>query len=134
MDAQSLHVVARAIALEQPLSTLEHPFGPEWDVMKVAGLVFCLLTVEPGRAIVTVKAEPPECEALCQEFASIAPGYHMNKRHWVSVAAGEGVDDALVRELVVGSYRLVVGKLPRARRPIDPATYGVAPTNGVSPA
>ena len=41
----------------------------------------------------------------------------MNKRHWISVATGSTIDEALVRELVTDSYRLVVESLPRRSRP-----------------
>ena len=63
-------------------------------------------------------------QALRDEYAEITPGYHMNKRHWVSVRAGEALSRRFVRELVVDSYRLVLEKLPRSVRPVDPETYG----------
>jgi len=126
MDADALQDLAASIALEQPAASLEHPFGPTWDVFKVAGLVFALITDEPGRRIINLKAEPEECRALCEQFDSITPGYHMNKKHWISLSAGEGIDAELVRELVLGSYRLVVAKLPRSRRPVDPEAWGLA--------
>jgi len=43
-------------------------------------------------------------------------GYHMNKRHWTSLAAREGVTQALIGELVENAYLLVVDGLPRDRR------------------
>lgn len=50
----------------------------------------------------------------------------MNKRHWIALRPGSGIDDELVRELVTVSYLLVVEKLPRAVRPVDPALYARA--------
>lgn len=45
----------------------------------------------------------------------------MNKRHWISLTPGPSLNEDLVRELVTESYLLVVEKLPRAQRPIDPS-------------
>jgi predicted DNA-binding protein (MmcQ/YjbR family) len=42
-------------------------------------------------------------------------GYHLNKRHWLTITVG-GVPDTLVRELVADSYELVAGGLPRTTR------------------
>lgn len=47
----------------------------------------------------------------------------MNKRHWITLEGGEGVDKKLVTELVTDSYRLVVSGLPKAEQPVDPRTY-----------
>lgn len=48
----------------------------------------------------------------------------MNKKHWISVMPGPGINEELIRELVVESYLLVVGGLPKYQRPVDPACYG----------
>lgn len=56
----------------------------------------------------------------------ITPGYHMNKKHWITLEAGEGVDEKLAEELVTDSYLLVVSQLPKAEQPVDPHTYGSA--------
>jgi hypothetical protein len=69
-------------------------------------------------------ADPSEAHALREQYRHITPGYHMNKKHWITLESGEGVDKELVRELVTDSYRLVVAHLPKAQRPVDPHTYG----------
>ncbi|NKF31127.1 MmcQ/YjbR family DNA-binding protein, partial [Pseudomonas sp. BGM005] len=51
--------------------------------------------------------------------------YHMNKRHWITLLPGPSLEDELVAELITESYRLVVEKLPKARRPVDPAVFGI---------
>jgi predicted DNA-binding protein (MmcQ/YjbR family) len=48
----------------------------------------------------------------------------MNKKHWITLEEGEGVDEKLVEELVTDSYLLVVSHLPKAEQPVDPHTYG----------
>ena len=96
------------------------PFGPGYDVSTVVGKVFMLITEVPGRLVVTVKCEPEYATALRAEFPTITPGYHMNKRHWISIANGTGITADLVTELVTNAYLLVVDTLPQRLRPPRP--------------
>ncbi|MBF9010025.1 MmcQ/YjbR family DNA-binding protein [Corynebacterium phoceense] len=113
---------ARSAALELPGTQLTHPFGPAWDVWKIQGKVFALLTEEAGKPMAIVKSDPLIGESLRLEFPLITPGYHMNKKHWITLV--DGLPPEVIRELVTESYRLVVAKLPRRLRPIDPETFG----------
>jgi predicted DNA-binding protein (MmcQ/YjbR family) len=56
---------------------------------------------------VVLKADPDNAVALCEQYADITPGYHMNKKHWITVDGGGTVDEKLVRQLVIDSYQLV---------------------------
>jgi predicted DNA-binding protein (MmcQ/YjbR family) len=117
MDGMKLHEIAMETAAGLPAVTHEHPFGPEWEVFKVVGKVFLLATEVPGEPVVTLKCEPEHSKALQQRYGEIVPGYHMNKRHWLTIRAGEEVTQDLVEELVRNSYELVVEGLPRTKRP-----------------
>ena len=74
-----------------------------------------------------LKADPRDAEALLEAFPQITPGYHMNKRHWITLTPGDGLGEEFVRELVTDPYLLVVEGLPRAQRPVEPHTF-LAPT------
>lgn len=124
MDEQELLAWVDEVAMQCPGAELGHPFGPDYDVCTVRGKMFLMRLELRGEALVNLKVEPHDGQALRDEHPEITPGYHMNKRHWVSVRAGEGLSREFVRELVVDSYRLVVEKLPRRDRPVDPETYG----------
>lgn len=124
MDGPTLQKTAAGCAEELPGAQLEHPFGPDWEVFKVRGKVFMLMTEVPGRPVVILKADPGEALALREYNSHITPGYHMNKKHWITLEGGEGVGKGLVRELVTDSYLLVVAHLPKAEQPVDPHTYG----------
>lgn len=115
---------AAARAEELPGAALTHPFGPGWDVWKVRDKVFLLQSVLDGEQLTTLKCAPEDALALCEALAEITPGYHMNKRHWISVRAGAGIDAALVDDLVTDSYLLVVSRLARAQQPVDPRSFG----------
>ncbi|MCS5716312.1 MmcQ/YjbR family DNA-binding protein [Herbiconiux sp. CPCC 205716] len=100
-----------------PATTDERPFGPETAVAKVVGKVFALTPLDSEVESVTLKVAPAHGEALVRDHPWIRPGYHMNKRHWVTVTLGPGSDGELVHDLIVNSYDLVVAGLPRAQRP-----------------
>lgn len=100
-----------------PAMTDERPFGPETAVAKVVGKVFALMPLDGDVVSVTLKAQPAFGEALVRDHPWIAPGYHMNKRHWITVTVTPEADSELVRDLIVNSYDLVVAGLPRAQRP-----------------
>jgi predicted DNA-binding protein (MmcQ/YjbR family) len=124
MNGSTLQKTAAGCAEELPGARLEHPFGPAWEVFKVRGKVFMLMTAVPGRPVVILKADPGEALALRERNSHVTPGYHMNKKHWITLEGGDGVDEKLVEELVTDSYLLVVSRLPEAERPVDPHTYG----------
>lgn len=102
--------------LAQPGAGLDWPFGPEVGVYKVGGKMFALLAdaAEPLR--ISLKIAPAEGLLLCGEYAAITPGYHLNKRHWITLSLDGSLADDLVRELIAGSYQLVVKGLSRAAR------------------
>jgi len=126
MNGSILQKTAADCAEELPGARLEHPFGADWEVFKVRGKVFMLMTEVPGRPVVILKADPDEALALREHNSHITPGYHMNKKHWITLEGAEGVTETFVRELVTDSYRLVVAHLPKAEQPVDPHTYGSA--------
>lgn len=117
MDGEKLHRIARAVAAELPGASLEYPFGPEPDVFMVWGKMFALVSTLRGVPIVTLKADPEDLKLLVQGYADIDPGYHMNKRHWVTLSPGPSLSRDLVGELVTESHAAVVATLPVRRRP-----------------
>lgn len=86
-------------------------------VWKVRDKVFMLQTAVTGEPIVILKAAPAEGKSLRDAHSDITPGYHMNKRHWITLHAGGSIDRQLVDDLVTDSYLLVVEGLPRNQRP-----------------
>src|SRR5438309_692059 len=92
------------------------PFGPETSVFKVAGKIFALSGLDQTPLRVSVKCEPDLAEQLRETYAAVTPGYHLNKRHWNTVAVDGSLDDELVRDMIEDSYDLVVSRLSRARQ------------------
>ncbi|QNA92945.1 MULTISPECIES: MmcQ/YjbR family DNA-binding protein [unclassified Microbacterium] len=124
MEGEELQEQARARVQELPGAELEHPFGPDWEVYKVRGKVFLMLTDLGDESILILKADPEDSKALREQYDDITPGYHMNKKHWITVRPGGDLPKPLLDDLVTDSYLLVVENLPRAQRPVDPAVFG----------
>lgn len=125
MDGHTIQRLSAERAREFPATTVEHPFGPEWDVFKVRGKVFMLHTVLRGESIVILKATPDDSHLLRSTYAQITPGYHMNKKHWITVHPGDDIDKALLQDLVTDSYLLVIqNNLPKKAWPVDPERFG----------
>jgi predicted DNA-binding protein (MmcQ/YjbR family) len=106
----------RETCLAMPGAIEDFPFSPDNSVFKVAGKIFAIsnLTAEPLR--VSLKCEPGLAEQLRADHTAITPGYHLNKRHWNTVAIDGSVPDAMVRDMIEDSYDLIVAALPRAKR------------------
>jgi predicted DNA-binding protein (MmcQ/YjbR family) len=83
------------------------PFGPETSVFKAGGKMFALAALQRTPLKVSVKCEPELGEQLRGTYDEIEPGYHLNKRHWLTVTCGGAAPDELVRELIAGSHELV---------------------------
>lgn len=116
MDGEGLLAVAAETAEELPGAELGHPFGPDIDVYKVGGKVFMFLAEVRGAPLATMKADPTEAVALREQYAAITPGYHVNKRLWISIAADEAITRELVADLVCDAYAIVRDSLPRRVR------------------
>ena len=99
-----------------------YPFGPEARVFKVAGKVFAIDNTPVHRgltestATITVKALPENVPRLIRSVPGIDPGYHMSKKHWVTVRLDGTVPAGHVRELIAESHAIVVASLPRQLR------------------
>lgn len=89
-----------------------YPFGPEVLVFKVKGKMFALVAEHQGELKVTYKCAPADGEMLVGLFAGIIPGYHMNKRHWITVSLNSDVNDAMLCDLADKSYQLVLTSSP----------------------
>ncbi len=102
----------REYMLAKPGSEEEFPFGPQVMVFKVGGKMFGLIAWEEIPVYISLKCEPERSQELREEHVGINGAYHMNKKHWHSVAMGGSVDLDLARELMDHSYELIVETLP----------------------
>ena len=113
MNAEKIQKLAIQIALEQPETVLSHPFGPQCNVIKVFDKMF-LLTGELNQGFFDQYNQ--FADELKELYPSITSGYHMNKKHWISIFEGQNIDADFIEDMVKSSYALVVSKLNKTQK------------------
>ena len=108
------------LCLSLPGAEARRPFAdkPELVAVTVGGKWFALFDDEAPEpdASVNLKTDPDEAQALREAHRGIVPGWHMNKRHWNTVALESDVPDELIAALVEISHGLVLNSLTRRAR------------------
>ena len=110
------HDRLRAYVLAKRGAEGGHPFGPTAFVVKVSGKMFALLSEDEDPPTISLKVDPDEGELLRDQHPTIIPGYHLNKRHWITATIDGSLPPDLLHDLVDDSYDLVVASLTRAQR------------------
>ena len=100
----------RDYALSLPEVEETTPFGPNVLVYKTAGRMFLLLPLDTEDLRFNVKCDPEEAILLREQYPrAVFPGYHMNKKHWNTLIAGQGYSEALMLKAILTSYHLSRG-------------------------
>ena len=92
------------------------PFGEYTLCFKVGGKIFALTDIESKPLSFNVKCDPDKAVTLREQYDSVKPGYHMNKKHWNTIIADGSVNRQLLQEWIDHSYDLVVASLPKSQR------------------
>lgn len=109
-----------------PHATVAEPFAEGVPVYKVAGKVFAIFQQHGSPPDVTLKCDPERARQLREQYRSVVPGYHVNKRLWNTISLDGDVPDDDLLDLVHHSYEQVVDGLPARTR--------AAVRSGVGPA
>ena len=105
----------REYALTLKGATEDMPYGPDWLVFRIGGKIFLHIWLESPEPTCAVKLLPEMGQQLRERYKGVCPAYHLNKAHWNDIYL-EMMDDALVRQWICDSYRLVLSKLPKRLR------------------
>ena len=116
MKGNELHNLAKNIASNLNGTYEDFPFGPEHCVYRVENKIFIFISYLKGKNIITIKTDPEKGMINREIFNGIKVGYHMNKKHWITLYPESDVHKELVEDLIKDSYRLVVSKLPKNKR------------------
>ncbi len=114
MEIDELH----EYCLAKPYVEESFPFGPDALVFKVKGKMFCLISLEADPIAFNLKSDPAIALELREQWASVKPGYHMNKKHWNTVVLDGELPPDVVVEMLDASYALVVEGLKKAVREV----------------
>lgn len=108
MDLESY----RAYCLQKKGVTEGLPFDGNTLVYKVMGKIFTLTNMETFESI-NLKCDPETALQLREVHAGVVPGYHMDKKHWNTVAIDGSIPDTTLYQWIDDSYWLVVSKLSK---------------------
>lgn len=89
------------------------PFGESALVFKVDGKMFLLLSLYAQPLQFNVKCDPEKAIEWREQYASVLPGYHMNKKHWNTVIIDGSLRKQQLLEMIDDSYELVRKKKKR---------------------
>lgn len=106
MNIEQLH----EYALSLPDVTESFPFDETTLVMKAAGKMFLLVSLDADPLQFNVKCDPERAIELSEEYACVLPGYHMNKKHWNTIVVDGTLTNKQLKEMVLDSYNLIVKK------------------------
>jgi len=99
----------REYCLSKDAVTESFPFGDDTLVFKVNGRIFVLANLE-GDLTINLKCDPTVAIELRERYASVIPGYHMNKKHWNTILADGSIPDKEIFSWIDNSYNLVKNK------------------------
>jgi len=108
MDLES----ARKQCLKKKGVTEGFPFNEETLVFKVMDKMFCLTNLTPPHRL-NLKCDPEKAIEHREEYEAVTPGYHMNKKFWITVQLDGSVPTKIISQWIDESYALVVAGLPK---------------------
>ncbi len=92
------------------------PFGPDTLVFKVMGKMFSACDINRFESF-NIKAKPEDVLERVERYKSVHPGYHMNKKHWISIEPEHPeLSDLQKQEWIKASYDLVVRGLTKEQK------------------
>jgi len=104
----------RELCLQLKGTTESFPFDKITLVFKVMNKMYCLENLD--NKSINLKAEPEKVIELIEAYSAILPGYHMNKKHWITIKLEELSNDKLLKELINNSYLLIISKLNKKQK------------------
>ena len=106
----------RELCLRKKGVTEEFPFDENTLVFKVAGKMFLLASLEAIPLQINLKCDPEKAVELREEYDSVQPGYHMNKKHWNTIIIDGTIPVSKMLNWIDDSYSLVVAGLSKTQR------------------
>ena len=77
--------------------------------------MFALTDIEDFESV-NLKVGPEIGVELRERYPAVSPGYHMNKKHWITVQMDGSIPDRILRQWVQDSYNLVASGLTKTQQ------------------
>lgn len=103
------HKTVEAYILSMPNARLDYPFGKDVAVYKVADKMFALIAEGKSPVSLSLKCDPELAKVLREKYESVMAGYHLNKKHWITVVLSGQLSWEEIQDLIRHSYLLVSG-------------------------
>ena len=94
----------REFSISLPHVTEDMPFGPDALALRIGGKIFCLLELSGNWQFYNLKVDPDFSLDLQDRYSSIHPGFHMNKRHWISIDFNSNIPVAIEKNIIRHAY------------------------------
>lgn len=112
------HQALEKFLLSLPGAWLDYPFGEHIAVYKIGhdntpegkAKMFALIREQSNPLRVSLKCDPQLSLTLQQRYESVQPGYHLNKKHWITIICSGQLSNDEIFDLARLSYRLVSEK------------------------
>ena len=102
----------REYCIAKKAVTESFPFDEETLVFKVMNKIFLLTNINKDLSM-NVKCNPEKAIELREQYSSVIPGWHMNKKHWNTVDIEGSISDQQLKEWIDHSYDLIVASLTK---------------------
>jgi len=90
---------------------LDYPFGENVAVYKVGpkddGKMFALIQEDSMPVRLSLKCDPELALVLRDQYETVLPGYHLNKKHWNTIICSGQIDETTLQDFIRHSYELV---------------------------
>jgi predicted DNA-binding protein (MmcQ/YjbR family) len=103
------HKTVEDYILSMPNATLDYPFGEGVAVYKTNDKMFALIQEGKDPVRLSLKCDPLLAKTLREEYETVLPGYHLNKKHWNTMILSGQLEWDQVQDLIRHSYNLVTG-------------------------
>lgn len=105
------HKEVEEYLLSMPNARLDYPFGEGTAVYKIGDKMFALIAENKTPLNLSLKCDPELSRVLRERYETVMPGYHLNKKHWITIVLSGQLSRQEVKDLVSHSYQLVSGGL-----------------------
>lgn len=95
--------------------TEEFPFDKNTLVYKVMDKMFALTDLDLFTSI-NLKCAPEVGVELREWYPAVQEGYHMNKKHWITLQMDGSIPDNLIKTWIEESYNLVIQSLTKSQK------------------
>lgn len=106
----------RNYCLSKKEVTETFPFDDVVLVFKVNNKMFASTSLKREVFTVNLKCDPEYAIELRERYPEVQPGFHMNKKHWNTVAFEESLDYQILMDLIDHSYEMVMKGMKKADR------------------